>query len=310
MDRFIVSRDDDGRRLDKVIRQKWPALPLGAMMKAFRKKLVRIDGKRGSFDYRLEEGQEVLVPWEEAVEKKSSGIAGHLITLYKDDVLWVINKPAGLLSQPDVKGGDSVSSRAHASQTGFLPQPVHRLDRNTSGVLAIAMGGKALRELARIWKDGDVHKVYWAVLAGVVPEEGVVEVPLLKDGDSNTVRVDESGQSALTVYRKIFSDGENSLCEIVLATGRSHQIRVHMAHIGHPVLGDRKYGVSVRVRSMPPRPLLHARELVFPELSGELDSISGLRVVAPLPGDMLKVVNKMADSAGFNISHLYGQDNR
>lgn len=294
MDRFVVSRHDDGRRLDKVIRKKWPSLPLGAMMKAFRKKQVRVDGARASFDQRLVEGQEVLVPWESAptdVGAKRTG--GHLVTVYRDESLWVVSKPAGLLSQPDKKGGDSVVTRAFLPGSSFQPQAVNRLDRNTSGIMVLALSGGALRDLSSLWRDGEMEKVYLALVVGDLPEEGRIDAPLSKDGSSNKVFVDSKGQSSLTLYRRLACGGGLSLCLVTLITGRSHQIRVHMSHIGHPVLGDVKYGDrALNGVKGAKRPMLHAFSVSFPEMPGDLSSLSSKTLRAPMPEDMADMCSK------------------
>ena len=284
MDRFRVSPHQDGRRLDKVIRGMWPSLPLGAMMKAFRKKQVRVDGVRASFDQRLSEGQEVVVPWEPAEEVVVPSGYGPLNTVYRDDSIWVVDKPPGLLSQPDSKGGDSVVTRAQSMGGDFRPQAVHRLDRNTSGVMILALSGKVLRELSSMWRGREITKTYWALVSGDVVEAGQIDAPLLKDQESNKVSVDRRGQSALTLYTPLAKGDGCTLCEVVLVTGRSHQIRVHMAHIGHPLLGDIKYGApNQRER----RPMLHARSI-----SLSMPSTGDLYLEAPLPEDMVQVCLK------------------
>jgi 23S rRNA pseudouridine955/2504/2580 synthase len=180
---------------------------------------------------------------------------------------------------------------------GFSPAAVHRLDRNTTGALAVALTGEALRELERLFKERLVAKRYLAVVVGKLPEKGVIDAPLLKDSARNVVRVAgaETGKSALTrferlsVQKELLSDKGLSLASIELVTGRTHQARVHMAHIGRPILGDRKYGnieVNRKWREVK-RPLLHAFELRFPgDLSGALSGISGKTFRAGLPWDM------------------------
>ncbi|PIE55000.1 MAG: RNA pseudouridine synthase [Dethiosulfovibrio peptidovorans] len=288
MDRFIVGPHDDGRRLDKVIRARWPELPLGAMMKGFRKKQIRVDGGRGRYDQRIREGQEVVVPWEAPQERLSRGVRRDLETLYRDSSVWVVNKPAGLLSQPDRKGGDSVVSRAWVQGGDFSPQAVHRLDRNTSGVMVLALSGRALRELSDLWARRTVEKIYWVLVQGSPPREGRIDAPLRKDERTNVVSVHPDGQPAVTLYRCLAVGGGVALCQISLLTGRPHQIRVHMAHLGFPVLGDRKYGGAPvnRTRKIH-RPMLHARSIRFPYgLVGNLSEVSGIRVLAPIPDDM------------------------
>lgn len=291
MDRFIVSSNDDGRRLDKVLRALWPSLPLGAMMKAFRKKQVRVNGARADFDQRLLQGQEVVVPWEpmSQVSVSDGSVFGPLKTLYRDDSVWVIDKPAGLLSQPDVKDGDSVVSRARSAEGCFQPQAVHRLDRNTSGVMVLALTGKALRELSDLWREGGVTKTYLALVEGEITSPGRIDLPLLKNEETNKVVVDEKGKEALTLYTPLIRGRGCTLCEVTIVTGRSHQIRVHMAHIGHPVIGDVKYGDADPLRAG--RPMLHARSLSFPWPKGGDNVVT---VVAPVPGDMLKVCRTLA----------------
>lgn len=292
--RFRVLGDDDGRRADKIIRALYPDLPLGALMRAFRKGLIRVDGKRASFSDRLAEGQEVFLPFEEPPTKAAPvAVKGDLDFIYSDDNLLVVDKPWGLLTQPAVKGDDSVSSRLLGMMTRgpglFRPTPVHRLDRNTSGVLLVALKGPALRELHRAWREEAVVKVYWAIVVGRAPQHGEIDEPLLKE-KGNCVVVSPRGQEALTRFRRLDGDGEFSLVEIELVTGRSHQARVHLAARGLPLLGDVKYGrpsVNDIWRSQGiERPQLHARSLSFGAMNVPLAYLSGKTVKSPLPQDM------------------------
>ena len=169
-----ISADNDGRRVDRVLRTLWPQVPLGAIMKAVRTGEVRLDGKKTKADARLEEGQLLYVPWEEeAGGQKTDGGAEKtakkppLETLYRDDYLWVVNKPAGLLTQPDIKGGDSLITRALAelgwSRSDYRPATVQRLDRNTTGAVIIALTGAAQRHLAELIREHKIRKLYHAV---------------------------------------------------------------------------------------------------------------------------------------------------
>jgi 23S rRNA pseudouridine955/2504/2580 synthase len=213
--------------------------------------------------------------------------------LWRGENVLVVNKPANLLVQPDVKGGDSVVTRVwgmfDAGGLGFAPAAVHRLDRNTTGALAVALSGEALRELERLFKERLVAKRYLAVVVGRLPEKGLIDVPLLKDETGNVVYAGR-GKTAQTRYKRLAADGELSLASIELLTGRTHQARVHMAHIGCPILGDRKYGsieANRRRHAEAKRPLLHAYELRFPEeLPGALREVAGKTFRANLPRDM------------------------
>ena len=292
---LVISADNDGRRVDRVLRTLWPQVPLGAIMKAVRTGEVRLDGKKTKADARLEEGQRLYVPWEEqagAPETRSAGGAyvkkPPLETLYRDDYLWVVNKPAGLLTQPDVKGGDSLITRALAelgwSRSDYRPATAQRLDRNTTGAVIIALTGAAQRHLAELIRERQIRKLYHAVVEGVADESGRVDLPLLKDSAANTVRPDKDGQAALTLYRRLAAAGALSVVEAELVTGRPHQARVHLAAIGHPIVGDAKYGSGRGAK----RPLLHARTIIFPADAGLPTALRGAAVTAPLPADMKK----------------------
>ncbi len=292
---LVISADNDGRRVDRVLRTLWPQVPLGAIMKAVRTGEVRLDGKKTKADARFEEGQRLYVPWEEqagAPETRSAGGAcvkkPPLETLYRDDYLWVVNKPAGLLTQPDVKGGDSLITRALAelgwSRSDYRPATAQRLDRNTTGAVIIALTGAAQRHLAELIRERQIRKLYHAVVEGVADESGRVDLPLLKDSAANTVRPDKDGQAALTLYRRLAAAGALSVVEAELVTGRPHQARVHLAAIGHPIVGDAKYGSGRGAK----RPLLHARTIIFPADAGLPAALRGAAVTAPLPADMKK----------------------
>jgi RluA family pseudouridine synthase len=218
--------------------------------------------------------------------------------IYKDDAVCIVNKPAGLLVQPDVKGEDSVITRVWATfgrgVQGFAPAPVHRLDRNTTGVLAVAMSGGALRELEMLFKERFMRKIYLAIVAGNAPESGEINAPLLKDEENNIVSVNQSGKPSHTRFEKISMGGEFSVVSVELLTGRTHQARVHLAHAGIPILGDQKYGDVATNKEWKrmgvERPLLHAWKLIFPDKITDklLSEVAGKCFTATPPDDMQK----------------------
>lgn len=306
--KFKVSEHHHGRRLDKVIRSLWPALPMGAFMKNIRKGLVRIDGKKGSCSTRLQKGQEIYVPWEEPVFRDDGGVRKELSTIYRDEYIWIVDKPADLLSQPSTKGEDSVLSRSWSDSSlrhlDFRPALVNRLDRNTSGMIILALNGSVLRLLQTALREGRIKKGYVAIVCGEVRGNGRINVPLLKDEADNKVCVDPEGRSSLTLFRSVYSDGKFSLVELELVTGRPHQARAHLAHIGHPVLGDRKYGNISENRYWwgrgVKRPMLHSFELSFNGLEEPLDFLCSRTFKAPFPKDML-VFFKKKSWKGLNL---------
>lgn len=288
---FYISEDHAERRMDRFLRSRYPGVPLGAIMKALRDGSVRLDAKRAKPDTRLQAGQFLQVPWDAEpsavpVAQASAVKWPPLDTIYRDDYVWIVNKPAGLLTQPDVRGGDSLITRA-ISELGlsgdFRPATVQRLDRNTSGVVLIAVCGRAQRYLSELIRERRLRKIYWAAVHGDISENGRVDLPLFKDPETNIVRVSDRGQSSLTIYRRIKRGEWFSLAELELVTGRPHQARVHMSELGHPILGDVKYGGAAKGIK---RPLLHARSVIFPDDAALPSGIRHKTFSAELPQDM------------------------
>ncbi|MBR6901755.1 MAG: RluA family pseudouridine synthase [Synergistaceae bacterium] len=295
-----ISQDDNDRRLDRILRGLFKHVTLGEIMKSIRKGEVRVNSKRVKEPgTKIFAGDELVVKWslenennDKENEKKifAHNSWGKIKILFQGENVLILNKPDGILVQPDKAGGDSVISRVWAMTGSKTPAAVHRLDRNTTGVLAVALHGEALRALEELFKNRSVRKFYLAVVTGKAPEEIIIDAPLLKDSENNLVKVsEEEGLTAVTKCQRIATDGKFSLVKLELMTGRTHQARVHMAHIKHPILGDRKYGDFRINRLMKKitRPLLHAYELEFPDnLRSALNEIEGKTFSAPLPDDM------------------------
>ncbi|MBI1366159.1 MAG: RNA pseudouridine synthase [Alphaproteobacteria bacterium] len=188
--------------------------------------------------------------------------------LYRDGLMLVIDKPAGLPVHAGPGGGDTLENYFDALKFG-LPRPpalAHRLDRDTSGCLVLGRHPKALRKLGKLFNEGRVEKTYWAICKGA-PEKlsGTIDAPLKKmtRGTGWRVEIAEDGQDARTTYRVLGSKAGLSFIEAKPKTGRTHQIRVHLASIGCPILGDPQYGdLSPEERAGPM--MLHARRVVIP----------------------------------------------
>jgi RluA family pseudouridine synthase len=179
-----------------------------------------------------------------------SSSLGHIAVedrlLYRDDMVLIIDKPAGLAVHEGGTGVANLRSALDALQFD-QPQPpqlAHRLDRGTSGCLVLGRNREALKQLGRLFERGRVEKTYWALTLGIPPEEsGLIDMPLLKvDPRRGRMVVDPSGKPARSEWRLLGSDGQIAWLELRLLTGRSHQLRVHLASIGCPILGDRLYG--------------------------------------------------------------------
>ncbi len=218
--------------------------------------------------------------------------------LYRDGLVLVLDKPAGLPVHPGPGGGLTLEHYLDGLRFGLRHRPhlAHRLDRDTSGCLVLGRHPKALRRLGRLFSSGRVEKLYWAIVRGrPQPSRGTVDAPLAKvarDPRSWWMRVDPAaGRPAITDYRVIASDGALSWVELRPRTGRTHQLRVHMAHLGHPILGDPVYGDEAggEVRMM-----LHARAITLPLYPAR----PPLRIEAPVPEPMRTRLIQIAQTAG------------
>lgn len=305
-----ISQDHDGRRLDRTLRSLFKWVTLGEIMKAIRKGEIRVNSKRvREPGTHLAVGDELSVIWppnnnnadkEARVFRHSSW--GKIKILFQGSNVLIINKPSGMLVQPDEPGGDSVISRVWGVLGTKTPAAVHRLDRNTTGVLAVALHGDSLRSMEELFKNRSMRKFYLAIVTGRAPDDVLIDAPLIKDPENNLVSVCESGEglNALTHCERIAGDRDFSLVKLELLTGRTHQARVHMAHIRHPILGDRKYGrfSANRDNKSITRPLLHAWQLEFPErVHGSLSEVAGKKFTAPIPEDMQKFI----ESRGWEV---------
>jgi 23S rRNA pseudouridine955/2504/2580 synthase len=302
-----VTGEDEGQRLDNFLSRYLKGLPKGRMYKIIRKGEVRVNSKRCEISTRLLAGDLVRIPPvtvdETQVDALPQGRLNQLkdAIIYEDDVMLVLNKPTGVA----VHGGSGLSFGAieglrqlYANQPAVQLELVHRLDRDTSGVLVIAKKRSALRALHALMRDGKTHKHYLALVQGVWPKHlQKVDVPLTKNEQQSgerMVKVDPEGKESLTRYRTEQSFGElASLMAVKIETGRTHQIRVHSLYAGHPLAGDDKYGDREFNRQMKhyglKRLFLHAHQMKFEHpVSGEF-----MEITAPLTEDLEKVLEAL-----------------
>lgn len=307
-----IAEDDADVRLDRWFKRHLPQVSQGMLQKALRKKAVRLDGKRAEASTRLQAGQVLKFPSDWKNQKPAPGPvkegrrgaainAGAIADLEKcilheDKHILVLNKPAGLAVQGGTGQKESVDAilTARAMQKGEeAPRLVHRLDRDTSGVLVMGKTAGAAAKLAASFARKKARKLYWALVLGSPrPEEGKIDMALAKKASGKDSRVekmqadDEDGKDAVTIYRLLERAGNKlSWVELEPVTGRTHQLRVHMAGIGHPILGDGKYGGTeafLQGEDVPRKLHLHAAVLELPFGGKEL------RFEAPLPGHMRK----------------------
>ncbi len=317
--RARVPARDQGARLDRFLVAYFEQYSRRQLSQAVRAGLVRVNGRVARPGLKLRAGDEVELPvWSRALpalagERRArltrAAPPGEVAVLYRDDDLLVVNKPPGLAvhgGAGQAPGQTLIDVLREEVLAGF--GLVHRLDRDTSGVLALVRGEAPRKALAAAFADpdGGVTKVYDAVVAGVPePATGEVDLPLVPPGHGAPARVDaEAGKPARTRYRTLEAFGRAARLEVEPVTGRTHQIRVHLAALGHPLLVDPLYGARRALRIPDPRPgqpalylhrtPLHARRLTLPHpRTGAPATFE-----APVPGDLKHLLEVLRVGAG------------
>jgi 23S rRNA pseudouridine955/2504/2580 synthase len=326
VEQIKVEEGEAGMRLDRWFKVHYPGLGFGHLQKLLRSGQIRVDGARAKSDTRVEPGQSVRVPPLD-VDRKGAGADltvntirgtgdGDLLSkmlLHEDPKVFVFNKPSGLA----VQGGSGVTRNvddmleAWRNKKGEKPRLVHRLDRDTSGVLVIARTRLAAMKLSEAFRARETKKTYWALVKGVPRKrEDKISTWLVKEqtADGDRMRVarhgEEGADHAVSFYRVIEQAGQNlAWLEMEPYTGRTHQLRVHAAHIGHPIIGDPKYFEADTNWEFPGglqnRLHLHARRIVIPHPDGGV-----VDVTAPLPPHMRQSWNLL----GFDEAAAGGEN--
>jgi len=295
---LTVGVGEDGVRLDRWLRRRWPHLGQTQIHKLARSGQLRVDGGRIKADTRLGAGQVVRVPpLPEGPPPRPDGLSSEDIrfarslTLYEDDEVLILNKPAGLAVQGGTKTSRHIDRLLSAWGEGLSrPRLTHRLDRDTSGVLALGKSPAAAARLSGAFAKRRAEKTYWALVAGFPkPGKGVIELPLAKVGVGDRELVtpvdakDPRAETALTLYVTVSRAGPRAAWMALRPlTGRTHQLRAHMLALGHPILGDPKYNTPASIEVSGPLKLqLHARRLSLPHPGG-----GRIDIEAPLSAEM------------------------
>ncbi len=317
----FIAEDENGIRLDRWFQRHYPALTHGRLEKLLRTGQVRLNGRRAKANDRVEAGQSVRIPPQlenlppekekpEPAPKRKGGIDLTELVLFMDHAVIVLNKPAGLATQGGTGQTQHVDGLLDQLQFEKKQRPrlVHRLDRDTSGVLVIARTVPAATSLGEALKRRDASKIYWALTKGVPQEKrGTIKLALAKEGGhgplgrdermSGVERDAEGAKHAITDYAVLGHAGtEFAWVAARPVTGRTHQIRVHLAELGTPIVGDFKYGgAESRGRGeIADRLHLHARSIDIAHPNG-----GRIEVTAPLPAHMLTSWSLL----GFSVDH-------
>jgi 23S rRNA pseudouridine955/2504/2580 synthase len=335
MKQFYVQQNEAGQRLDKLLMKLLNKAPKSFIYKMLRKKNITLNGAKADGSEKLSVQDEIklflsddtIAQFSEAIE--TTTVDEKLDILYEDKHILVVNKPIGVLSQKAEKNDVSMVEHilSYLLSSGqitkeqlrsFKPAICNRLDRNTGGILVAGKSLLGLQEMARLFKDRSLGKYYLCIVKGRVVDKKRIEGYLSKNEDKNQVKITarqaENSEYICTEYEPLaysmniqksrteITDeellGSYTLLRVKLVTGKSHQIRAHLASIGHPIIGDYKYGSQKTNHYFKKNydltsQLLHSYQMVFPDIHGELSYLSGKSFTADLPEQFERIKKEL-----------------
>lgn len=319
MKQFTVSKQEKGQTLEKFVRKQLPQIPLSFIYKLFRKKDVRINNHHEDRKVIINEGDIISIyisddklnefSSDNKVIKPSLDVSKYII--YEDDSIILINKPRGLLVQKDSSSNYAlddmvlsylIAKGEYEPNSAFTPGPSHRLDRNTAGIVIFGKNILTLQYLMNIMQDKSlIEKSYQALVKGKITSPGEINVPLKKNALNSLVTpssIKDGGKEAVTIYEPIKNFNDYTLLNVRLLTGRTHQIRVHMAYINHPVVGDNKYGDFKLNKEFESKykfknQFLIAYRIKFATLKEPLSYLSNKEFIIPLDRDMIQILDNI-----------------
>lgn len=314
---FIIKKEEEGQTLEKFVKKVLSEAPLSFIYKLFRKKDVKVNGHWQDKKYPIYSGEEIsiyitdsqLEEFKRQVESKQVEDITNWI-IYEDENILLVNKPRGVLVQKNIEDSNALDEMVISYLTnkgeydpnknlGYKPAPAHRLDRNTAGIVVFGKNIATLRYLSEALNDKSViSKRYLALVKGEISKNGEINAPLLKNSKSQRVSVSNEGKPSITRYKVVETFKGYTLLEVELLTGRTHQIRVHMAYINHPVVGDSKYGDYELNKEIESKygfknQFLEAYQLDFHKLNNPLKYLSGRSFKISLNDEFLNLINSI-----------------
>ena len=311
MREIVIGKNESGQRLDKYLQKYLREANKSFLYKMLRKKNIKLNGTRATGGEMLKLGDRVAIYFSEETLQKFRGAeevpqypVTDLSVVYEDEHIVLLNKPVGMLSQKAKKNDATLVEYLlgylqHSGQWkpggSFKPGICNRLDRNTSGLVIAGKSLMGLQKMSELLKERRVDKYYLTIVEGVMTEPAVVCGYLSKDAEKNQVRIyDEDGPGRVRIetgYEPLINNGDYTLLKVKLITGKTHQIRSHLASIGHPLLCDIKYGA--RKQNGQTSFFLHAEKVCFPAMDGEFSGLDGKVITAPIPPRFENMIKKL-----------------
>lgn len=319
--KIYVKSSEASQTLEKYVRKVLSNIPLSLIYKLFRKKDIKVNGHWQDAKYIVSEGEEVCIYIKDddlntfskdGAYNPNDEIKQYIV--YEDENVLIVNKPRGMLVQKSESKYQKTLDTLVVeylmfngeynpnNELAFKPAPAHRIDRNTSGIVIFGKNNETLQYLFKLLKDRElIEKHYIALVKGVVLEDGIVEAPLKKDIETGKVIVDsikDGAKKAKTIYHVLKNYSNYTLLDLTLVTGRTHQIRVHMQYINHPIVGDNKYGdfeinkIFEQLHGFKNQ-FLHANDITFGFVEKPLERLKNQTFEAEMPIELINLLKKI-----------------